>query len=80
MRTEEDLGVEEQRFASRWRVINLISKRLFIPLTNAQNQQLHLSLCGGDAGLLGRHVGQIQALESLADSDGRAHIEKRKKH
>ena len=64
-RTEQGLSAEERRFASRWRLINLVTKRFFIPLTNAQNQQLHLSLCGGDAGLLGQHMGQIQALQSL---------------
>ena len=64
-RTEQGLSAEEKRFAGRWRLINLVTKRFFIPLTNAQNQQLHLSLCGGDAGLLGQHMGQIQALQSL---------------
>lgn len=61
----EGIDQHEQAFASRWRVIHVVTQRLVVPLTNAQMQLAHLQLCGGDAGVLAQHTGQITALMNL---------------
>ena len=61
----EGLTEAEQSFATRWRVIHVVTNRLVVPLTNAQMQLVHLQLCGGDAGVLAQHTGQITALMNL---------------
>ena len=64
-RSEEGLSDDERAFASTWRVVNFLTMRGFVPMSNAQNQTVYLALCGGDAGLMGEHHGQTMTLMNL---------------